>query len=250
MPFFGLSLIIQIALAIHVFKTGRETYWIFIIVFLPVVGAALYFFTQLLPDLGQSRGVHKAKNSLLKTIDPQRELRKKKDQLALANTLENKQKLAQECLEAKMYTDAIELFKSCLKGVGEGDPHNMISLSEAYFGNGDYQLTIDTLDDIIHHNPQFNSTDGHLLYARSLEKLERHDEAIKEYEVVSENYPGEEGRVRYGLLLMKLGRNGRAHEVFKQTISRCKLAPKFYQQKEKHWIKQAKANIKNSEINN
>ncbi len=243
MPFIGLSLIIQIALAIHVVKTGREIYWIYLIVFLPGIGSAIYFFTQILPELGQSRGAHVAKNSLIKAIDPQRELRKRKDQLALANTLENKQKLAKECLEAQLYDDAIELFNSCLKGVGEGDPHIMLDLAQAYFGGQSYQKCIETLDELIKRNPQFNSTEGHLLYARGLEHLDKYDEAIKEYEVVSENYPGEEGRVRYGLLLLKLGKKAQAQEVFNSTISRCKLAPKFYQKKEKHWIKQAKANL-------
>lgn len=243
MPFIGLSLIIQIALAIHVVKTGREIYWIYLIVFLPGIGSAIYFFTQILPELGQSRGAHAAKNSLIKAIDPQRELRKRKDQLALANTLENKQKLAKECLEAQIFDEAIELFTSCLKGVGEGDPHIMLDLAQAYFGDEQYEKCIQTLDQIIEINPQFNSTDGHLLYARSLENIEKYEEAIQEYEVVSENYPGEEGRVRYGLLLQKIGKKEQAEEVLNSTIDRCKLAPKFYQKKEKYWIKLAKSQL-------
>ncbi len=241
MPFIGLSLIIQITLAIHVVKSGRERYWIFIIL-IPGIGAALYFFTQVLPDLGQSRTVHTAKNSLLKALDPQRELRKKKAQLALANTLENKQKLADECLEAHMASDAIELYLSCLTGVGEGDADTMLKLAYAYFSHKEYEKCINTLDDIIQHNPNFTSTDGHLLYARSLEQLERFEEALKEYQIVAENYPGEEGRVRYGLLLLQLNQQNKANMVFNETINRSKLAPKFYQKKEKYWVNMAKSN--------
>ena len=242
MPIIGLSLIIQIALAIHVIRTGRETYWIYVLL-IPGIGSALYFFTQVLPDLGQSRGVNTAKNSLLKAIDPQRELRNKKAQLDLANTLSNKQKLAEECLEAGMFTDAIELFLSCLKGIGEGDPDTMLKLAQAYFADGDYNLTIKTLDDIIKTNPRYNSTNGHLLYARSQEKLEKYDQALEEYAVLSENHPGEEARVRYGLLLLQLNQPEKANKVFNETINRSKLAPKFYQRKEKHWIKIAKSNL-------
>ena len=143
-----------------------------------------------------------------------------------------------------MLTDAIELFQSCLKGVGEGDADIMLKLAQTYFANDDFKLTIQTLDDIITSNPQFNSTDGHLLYARSLEKLERFDEAIKEYQVVSENFPGEEGRVRYGLLLLKRGETETANKIFELTISRSRLAPKFYQKKEKYWIRLAKSNLR------
>ncbi|HHL31949.1 MAG TPA: hypothetical protein ENJ41_05125, partial [Oceanospirillales bacterium] len=153
MPLVGLLVIIQIAFAIHVVKTGREIYWIFIIVFIPIIGISLYFFTQILPELGQSRTANKAKNSLLKAIDPKRELRKKKQQLELANTLENKIKLADECLEAGMTEDAIELYQASLKGVGEGDPDILVKLAHAYFKNRDFELTIKTLDDVIKQNP-------------------------------------------------------------------------------------------------
>jgi len=243
MPIIGLSLIIQIALAIHVVKTGRDTYWIYILL-MPGLGPALYFFTQILPELGQNRTVHSAKSSLLKAIDPQRELRKKKAQLELANTLDNKQKLAEECLEAGMTTDAIELFQSCLTGVGEGDADTMVKLAHAYFANKNYNLALQTLDDIIKSNPNFNSPEGHLLYARSLEKLEKFKQALKEYAVVSENYPGEQGRVRYGLLLLEMNQLDLASEIFNKSINRSKLAPKFYQRKEKYWIKIAKSKLK------
>ena len=49
MPIIGLSLIIQIALAIHVIKTGRDRYWIYILL-MPGIGPILYFVTQVLPD--------------------------------------------------------------------------------------------------------------------------------------------------------------------------------------------------------
>lgn len=245
MPVIGLALIIQIICAIHVVKTGKEVFWIYIVLFIPGIGAAIYFFTQILPDLGQSRTVHTAKNSLLKAIDPQRELRKKKAQLELANTLDNKLKLAVECYEANMLDDAIELFQSCLTGLGEGDADTMVKLSQAYFAKEEYQLTINLLDEVMTNNPNYNSTEGHLLYARCLEKLEKTKQALTEYAVVSENYPGEEGRVRYALLLIKAEKHDKAREVLKQSINRSRLAPKFYQKKEKHWIKIAQSNLKN-----
>jgi len=225
-------------------KQVKNFFWIFIIMFIPGIGAAIYFFTQILPEIGQSRTVNTAKNSLIKAIDPQRELRKKKDQLALANTLDNKLKLAEECFEANMLDDAIELFQSCLTGLGEGDADTMIKLAQAYFTNKDFQLAIDLLNQIKKENPNYKSTDGHLLYARSLEKLDQTKLAIEEYAIVADNYPGEEGRVRYALFLLKTDQHKKAKEIFQQVIDRSKLAPKFYQKKESHWIKMARNQLK------
>jgi len=242
MPFIGLSIIVQLALAAHVLKSGRDRYWIYIIL-IPGIGAALYVFTQVLPDLGQTRTAHQAKNSLLKAIDPQRELRKRKQQLELANTLENKIKLADECLEANLVEDAIELYQKSLTGVGEGDPDIMIKLAHAFFENKQFEKSIKTLEETIEVNPNYNSTDGHLLYARSFEELQRFDEALEEYKVVAQNYPGEEGRVRYGLLLLQQNQVEKAKEVLADSVNRSRLAPKFYQKKEKYWIKLAKSKL-------
>lgn len=243
MPAIGLALIIQIALAIHVVRTGREIYWIYIIMFIPVLGAGLYIFTQVLPEIQQSRTVHTATNSLIKAIDPQRELRKRKQQLEIANTLENKLKLADECYEAKMYDDAIELYQSCLKGVGEGDPDTMLKLAHAYFGKENYDKTLQTLDELIRLNPNFTSPEGHLLYAQSHEMQENYAKALQEYAVVAENYPGEEGRVRYALLLIKQAQPEKARSILQDSIQRSKLAPKFYQKKERYWINLAKSTL-------
>ncbi|HOP22878.1 MAG TPA: hypothetical protein PK055_10285 [Gammaproteobacteria bacterium] len=243
MPAIGLALIIQIALAIHVVKTQREMYWIYIIMFIPVIGSAIYVFTQILPELQQSRTVHNATNSLIKAIDPQRELRKRKEQLQIANTLENKLKLADECSEAKMFDDAIELYQSCLKGVGEGDPNIMLKLAFAFFGKEQFQNSLETLDDLIELNPNFTSPDGHLLYARNHEMLKNDEKALEEYAVVSDNYPGEEGRVRYALLLIEKNQIEKARQVLQDSIQRSRLAPKFYQKKEKYWINLAKSTL-------
>jgi hypothetical protein len=76
----------------------------------------------------------------------------------------------------------------------------MLKLAQTYFAYENYQQAINTLDQLIKLNPNYKSTDGHLLYARSLEGLKHFEDALKEYKVVSETYPDEEGRVRYGLL--------------------------------------------------
>ena len=49
MPLFILSILIQVALVIHIVKTGRSTTWIWIVVMLPVAGSIAYFVLEGLP---------------------------------------------------------------------------------------------------------------------------------------------------------------------------------------------------------
>lgn len=238
----ALLLITQVAFAYHAIRHGKEYFWIYIIIFLPGIGCILYFLTQILPVLSQSHGVRSAKNTLVKAIDPRRELRNRKELLEISDNLENRIQLADECLEAELYDDAVSLYTSCLGGVDENNPNTMLKLAEAYFHKGDYSLTKETLDRLIVNNPDYRSTTGHLLYARALEALNMTEQAINEYDIVASNYPGEEARVRYALLLKKLGHNEKAIELFKECLLRAKRAPKYYAKKEREWVEIARQN--------
>lgn len=56
MPFLGvLFLVVQIACAVHAGRTGRPFFWIYLIVFLPMVGMLAYVFVELVPEMANSR---------------------------------------------------------------------------------------------------------------------------------------------------------------------------------------------------
>lgn len=228
-----LMLFIQVALVIHAIRTARETFWVYIILFVPAIGSMIYFVTQILPHIGESKSVVKMNQVLAKAIDPQKELRHRKDQLEIANTTDNRMQLADECLEAGFTTDAMTLYQSCLKGDNEFNPHIMLCLAKAYFQSIDYQQCKEQLDQLIQTNPHFKSAEGHLLYARSLEKLGRHTQALEEYAALVQCYPGEEARVRYAMLLKKSGAADQANEVFGETLLRSKSSPNYYKKKRK-----------------
>lgn len=248
MTFLGILLfIVQAAFAVHAIRTGRETYWLFIIMGIPALGCALYFFTQVLPDSRNNYSVRKTGNQLLKAIDPERELRARKDELAIVDTVENRLKLADEYIEAGQYDEAIPLLQRSLDTTHENDPYMLQKMAQALFGKQDYQAAIDTLELLIKKNPDFQSHDGHLLYARSLEALNRTNEALEEYKALATSYPGEEGRVRYAQLLLETNQPDEAAQVFEDVLTRTKRAPKYYVKKEKHWIAIARQGVKSAE---
>lgn len=100
MPYFILSLIIQVGLVVHVLKTGRNMSWIFILLFFPLVGTLAYLIVELLPEFSNSRGAHQARRKLSRTIDPDRELRQATQQLAVADTVKNAIALAEQYLQS------------------------------------------------------------------------------------------------------------------------------------------------------
>lgn len=75
MPIALLSLVVQIALIIHVLKTGREYWWILILLFLPGIGLLIYFFVEVLPSLRRDVTTRLTARRVTGLIDPGRNLR-------------------------------------------------------------------------------------------------------------------------------------------------------------------------------
>ena len=100
-----------------------------------------------------------------------------------------------------------------------------------------------TLDAVIAANPQFQSTDGHMMYARCPEGLGDVDAALKEFAILAESFPGEEGRGRYALLLKRNGQLEQAGRIFKVTLARAKVAPRYYCGENREWIELAREQL-------
>ena len=237
------SLALTILCAIHVVRSGRPLYWIWLLLIGSYIAVAVYVFVAVLPDLRNSPRSRKAARQMLETIDPERRRRAIRERLELADTTDNRRALAEECLRLRDYRNAAELYQSILKGIYATEPLFMLGLAEAQAGDGDFAAARATLDALIEANPAFRSTDGHLLYARCLEELGEHDAALAEYEVLARSYPGEQARYRYATLLRRRERIADARAVLQDMLKRARLAPRYYRRKEREWLDAAKRDL-------
>lgn len=142
MPAFGgLLLLVQIACAVRVVRTGRPYYWIYIVVFVPVVGMAAYLIAEFLPDLMGSRTARYAASGVGRAIDPGRGLREALRRAQMTPTIENKAALAEEYLCAGQPGNAAALYRETLTGIHATDPTMMLGLARALFAPGDFSAT-------------------------------------------------------------------------------------------------------------
>ena len=243
MPLLILSVIVQIGLILHVVRTGRPMYWIFIILIAPGIGSLAYAIVELLPDLSNSGQGRRAMRGIRKTLDPGGDLRQRQREHKLSGSVDAARHLAGELLESGQYDEAIEHYEKSLTGLYEYDPDLLLGLATARFANDEFEKARDTLDLLIEHNPEFRSQDGHLLYARSVAACGDEDKALDEYKAVTAYYAGAEARLQYGLFLEKQGDKAAALAEFQDIISTAELAPRHYRQAQGNWISQAKSGI-------
>jgi len=236
MPFGLILLVVNVALIVHAAKTGRFWPWGFIILFIPGFGALAYVLVELLPEwFGSARG-QQARARLAGTLDPGKHYRELSDQLEVVDTIATRAALAEECLALGKFAEAENHYAHILAlPLGE-EPIYALGKARAEFGLDRPQDAVATLDDLRHRWPDYQSADGHLLYARALEASGRIEDAIAEYRAVANYYPGAEARVRYGLLLDKAGRSAEAKAVLADVLAQLKRAPKYVRRVQAEWI--------------
>lgn len=71
-----ISLAITVGLVVHVVKTGRDRFWIYVVMFLPLAGPIAYLIVEVLPGLWRTRGTQRAVRTVRKSLDPGRDLRR------------------------------------------------------------------------------------------------------------------------------------------------------------------------------
>lgn len=237
-----ITLILQASLAVHAFRTGRES-WIFVIVFVPALGGLVYFLTQILPDFWYSSTGRRTSSSLAKAIAPSRDIKRLREDLAILDTVRNRQLLARECVKSGEYEEAVELFTSCLTGYYRSDPYMLLELAEAHFLAEQYSEAKGIFLRIHESSPEFRSAEGHLLYARTFENMGEDGSALDEYEAVAKYFPGEEANSRYGLFLMRTGDEQKARGIFNQVLARDKRRSRQHRRREKPWVDIARENL-------
>jgi hypothetical protein len=236
----GLVLLIQLSFAYHALKTRRPYWWLFVIMGFPVMGCVLYYFIEVFPSSRESRSAHKAARAIARALDPDKDLRARVADVEACGSVENRMLLARECMEQEMYPEAAALYRSCLSGVHETDPDLRYGLAGAVFMEGRHEEAFELLRRLRASHPGFRRADVGLLLACALEGANRLDEALAEFGVLADTYPGEEGRWRYGLLLKRLGRSDDARAVFQRMLRNAERQPQHYREAQHDWLKLAR----------
>jgi hypothetical protein len=238
-----LTLALQAALIVHVIRTGRNNLWIWAIALLPGAGSIAYIGVEILPEIFGGRTGRRTRASVQRIIDPDRDLRQAVAAVELSGNVDARRRLAEELYERGQYAEAAAVYEGGLKGIFEHDPVLLLGLARSRFASGDFGSARTSLEQLILHNPQFKSADGHLLYARTLEAQDALEEAEHEYAAAAPAYPGAEAKVRYAMLLKRRGKLDEARRILKDLVDGARLAPAHYRKAQSAWLDRARREL-------
>jgi hypothetical protein len=129
--YYYISVPLQILAIIHAIKTGRRQ-WIYLLIFIPLIGVVVYFFMEVLPDL--RRGGLSA--NFQKYFFPNQRINEWTRKVWVSDNITNKLGLSNAYAERGQYEKAIELASGCLKGLYADDPGIFLQLARQLFTTG------------------------------------------------------------------------------------------------------------------
>ena len=235
-----LLLLVQIGFAVHALRRGYPIYWVFLIVFVPLIGCLLYVIMVLLPEFTESRVATDGARALGKALNPGKALRERQEALEISDTIGNRVALAEEFVRQGKFNEAIGLYESSLTGIYRTDPVVLLGLAGVQVEAGLFGPAKATLATLAQARPDEDKSLARLLLARALEGLGEQEAAIAEYERLMQTASGAEVKCRYAALLSAVGREVEARKLFEEILKEAKAGNRHSLQLNKPWIEAAR----------
>ncbi|MDR2897923.1 MAG: hypothetical protein LBU99_03840 [Spirochaetaceae bacterium] len=228
-----ITYVIQLLLIIHIMKNSRPYYWILVIIWIPYIGGIAYFLVEILPGLSRNANVRTMGNRLVSSINPMGEINRLKEQTAMQDTVSNRLLLAEAYGNAGMYTEAIDLYKSCLTGPYAKDRSILFPLAESYFHNGSITEARTILDDLEKEKP-FTAFEEQLL--KLLVREAEGEELFEQFEQLYSRSNNFEAGYYYVRSLIQRGEQEKAAAVIGDMKKTLKMYSNFKKTMGKEWI--------------
>ena len=237
----GGVILLQLTVIFHALKTGRPYWWIFVIMGFPVMGCVIYFIIEVLPGSRSERGLRKIGNDIVKAMNPDRDMKRKAEELAVCGSVENKLKMAEELVERGMFDEAIELYKGVRQGQYYFASDLLYGFARARFFNGEYLEARKLLGELQEHAPRYYPQEVALMKARAASKFGDRATARGEIETLLDHFVGLEARYRYAEILFEDGQAARARAELERVIDHAKRFK--VSADEKTWAKLARQGL-------
>lgn len=231
-----LGVVFQVLMVVHFIRHRPEWYWFWVIVFFGPIGAAVYFFFEVLPGFQWK----------LPVVD--RWERRRRRQWLEGMVSENPtqaalSELAWICGKEGDYQRAIELFSEALDR-DPGDLDSLYGRGLSAIETGDYGAAVKDLRALAEADARYKLHSGNLALATAYEGLGDEGKAIEVYRSILDNSPISRAYWGLGQLLAKRGEAEQARQMMQAIVTKQLGLPRYLRRQERPWVWRARRFLK------
>lgn len=239
MYLYYIPIALQALCVLHCIRAGNQNKWIWIIVFLPVIGSLIYLFSEVITG----REIDQVSSGMGQVFNPGASIKKLEQQLRFSDTFHNRIALADAYLAKGFTNDAIALYEQSLTGVFTENEHVIKQLIIAY-ANVNRFADILPLSKRIYNSPQFAKSKVHVVYALALEHAGNKEQAEKEFKLMNSRFAYFEARYQYALFLSRNGRKEEAVQLLDDMVAESTQLSSRERRFNGLWISQAREELR------
>lgn len=206
--YYYIILLLQGFCLFHAYKNRIEQKWYWIIIFVPLLGASIYIYMNILKDLNKDDIIEQTKN----ITNTNYKLQKLEKVNRFAETPENKIKLAEEYMHKGRAREAIQLLESCLSGIHQADPGLQTRLMKACYMDKQYPRVIE-LGNLLKEEKTFSNAEERIAYAWALFYTGQTEKAYLEFSSMNKTYRNYKHRCEFVKFLIETN-NPESKHVF------------------------------------
>lgn len=238
--FYTITIILQAICVIHCIRKRNQQNWIWLIVFLPLIGCIAYLFSEVITR----RNIRDVQAGVGEVFSPSGSVRKLEENLRFSDTFSNRVALADAYLNTGQTQRAIDLLEDSLQGAFAENELGLSKLIIAYYREKRYDDVIKAAEKI-YRLPQFARSKAHILYAASLGHTLQVQKAETEFQKMNGRFGNFEARYYYALFLRTNNRADEAHKVLSQVTEEIPQLSPVEKRYNREWLQLSKEALKN-----
>ena len=235
-----LIFVAQIVCVIHVLRTGRPWWWMWVIFMIPLVGLAAYFYFEVRPTLGKL-GIQ----SLLWRLKSSRErIAIRRAQLEESSTVKNRLLLADELHDAGQFDDECDVLADGLRGAFKDDATLLMRLAQAHLEADRAARAEEIVSKTVPERSADSQANFTLLKARVDGRIGRGPQAEQVFQELSAKKKSEAPRYYYAEYLLRQGRRDEALAILRDILHQYRRGTVVWRFQERRWFYAAKKLLK------
>ena len=231
-----LGVVFQVLMVVHFIRHRPEGYWFWVILFFGPIGAAVYFFFEVLPGL-------QWKIPVIDRWERRRRRQWLERMVSESPTQEGLSELAWSCGKDGEHRRAMELFSEAL----ERDPGDLDSLywrGLSAIELSAYEDAVKDLRALAQADPKYKLHKANLVLATAYEGLGDEDKAIEVFRSILDNSPISRAYCGLAELLAKRGEAEQAREMMQAILAKQVGLPRYLRRQERLWVWRARRFLK------
>lgn len=198
----------------HAYTNKADWKWYALIIFLPLIGSIIYLYVNFV----NRQNVNTVSKGVKSVINSNYELEQLEKQMAFSDTIQNKTLVADKYVELERYTEAIDLYESCLEGFNHSDPKILKKLIKALYHAENYEQAV-FYGNKIQDDKYFLKSEEAICYAWSLFYQDKQKEAEVLFEKMDVAFANYVHRMEYAKFLHEVGQQDEALAKLEEVMA-------------------------------